>query len=93
MLGDAVESAVRSLSEVTPSRVESVVQNIALKRLQDGQFDECDITLRELRCVQTAMAKTIAAHSHGRVAHPPAPDEGPGMSAGGATVQAPAGGR
>jgi putative nucleotidyltransferase with HDIG domain len=75
MLGDAVEGAIRSLAEVSPSKVETVVHNIAMKRLQDGQFDECDITLRELSRVQAAMAKTIAAHYHGRVAYPSAPDE------------------
>lgn len=75
MLGDAVEGAVRSLSEVNPSKVETVVHNIAMKRLQDGQFDECDITLRELSRVQAAMVKTISAHYHGRVAYPNAPDQ------------------
>jgi putative nucleotidyltransferase with HDIG domain len=77
MLGDAVEGAVRSLSEVNLSKVELVVHNIAMKRLQDGQFDECDITLRELHRVEAAMTKAIAAHYHGRVAYPTAPDELP----------------
>jgi len=80
MLGDAVEGAIRSLGEVSPSKVEAVVHNIAMKRLQDGQFDECDITLRELSRVQMAMAKTIAAHYHGRVAYPSAPDESAAQS-------------
>ncbi len=86
MLSDAVEGAIRSLGEVSPSKIEAVVHNIAMKRLQDGQFDECDITLRELSRVQTAMAKTIAAHYHGRVAYPSAPDE-PATPADSATPQ------
>ncbi len=75
MISDAVEGAVRSLEEVTLSKVQTVIHNIVMKRLQDGQFDECDITLRELSLVQTAMSKTIAAHYHGRIAYPKAPDE------------------
>jgi cyclic-di-AMP phosphodiesterase PgpH len=75
MLADAVEGAVRSLAEVTPSKVETVVHNMAMKRLQDGQFDECDITLRELSRVEVAMAKALAAHYHGRIAYPTAPDD------------------
>ena len=75
MIADAVEGAVRSLEEVSLSKVETVIHNIVMKRLQDGQFDECDITLRELSLVQTAMGKTIAAHYHGRIAYPTAPDE------------------
>ena len=45
MLADIVEGAVRSLGEVTLTRIEAVIHNMAMKRLQDGQFDECDLTL------------------------------------------------
>ncbi len=70
MLADAVEGAVRSLGEVTLAKCEIVVHNIAMKRLQDGQFDECDLTLRELSGIETSMAKSLAAHYHGRIAYP-----------------------
>lgn len=75
MLADSVEGAVRSLAEVSPAKVETVVHNIAMKRLQDGQFDECDITLRELSRVESAISKALAAHYHGRIAYPSAPDD------------------
>ena len=74
MLADAVEGAARSLSEVTLAKVEVVVHNIAIKRLQDGQFDECDLTLRELSQIEASMSKSLAAHYHGRIAYPTAPD-------------------
>ena len=74
MLSDAVEGAVRSLSEVTLAKVEAVVHNIAMKRLQDGQFDECDLTLRELSQIEASLSKSLAAHYHGRIAYPTAPD-------------------
>jgi putative nucleotidyltransferase with HDIG domain len=74
MLADAVEGAVRSLSDVTLSKVDTVVHNIAMKRLEDGQFDECDLTLRELSQIESSMAKSVAAHYHGRIAYPNAPD-------------------
>lgn len=70
MLADAVEGAVRSLGEVTLAKCEAVVHNIAMRRLQDGQFDECDLTLRELSSIETSMAKSLAAHYHGRIAYP-----------------------
>lgn len=75
MLADTIESAVRSLSEVTPAKVGTVVHNMAMKRLQDGQFDECDLSLRELSQIETSMSKTLAAHYHGRIAYPKSPDE------------------
>lgn len=70
MLADAVEGAVRSLSEVTLAKVEIVVHNMAMRRLQDGQFDECDLTLRELSGIEASMSKSLAAHHHGRIAYP-----------------------
>jgi len=59
---------------VTLAKCETVVHNIAMKRLEDGQFDECDLTLRELSLIEASMSKSLAAHYHGRVAYPTAPD-------------------
>jgi putative nucleotidyltransferase with HDIG domain len=75
MLSDAVESAARSMTELTPTKIEVIVHNMAMKRLQDGQFDECDLTLRELSRIEKSISKTLAAHHHGRVAYPKSPDE------------------
>ena len=74
MLADAVEGMVRSLAEVTPTRIEAAVHNMAVKRLQDGQFDECDLTLRQLSQIEISLSKSLAAHHHGRIAYPDAPD-------------------
>lgn len=70
MLADSVESATRTLREPTPSRIESLVQQLANKRLMDGQFDECDLTLRELHKVVQSISKTVASIYHGRVQYP-----------------------
>lgn len=75
MLSDASESATRSLNEVTPAKAETLVHNIAMKRLQDGQFDECDLSLRELSLIERSISKSLAAHYHGRVAYPTSLDE------------------
>jgi putative nucleotidyltransferase with HDIG domain len=75
MLVDTSESAVRSLAEVTPTKIEAVVHNMAMKRLQDGQFDECELSLRELSQIEASISKTLAAHYHGRIAYPKPPDE------------------
>ncbi|MEJ2703558.1 MAG: HDIG domain-containing protein [Sedimentisphaerales bacterium] len=75
MLADTVEGAVRSLSEVTPAKIEAVVHNMAMKRLQDGQFDECDLSLRDLSRIEASISKTLAAHYHSRIAYPQPPDQ------------------
>jgi len=75
MLSDTIEGAVRSLTEVTPTKIEAVVHNMTMKRLQDGQFDECDLSLRELNRIETSISKSLAAHYHGRIAYPTPPDQ------------------
>jgi putative nucleotidyltransferase with HDIG domain len=70
MLADSVEGTVRALPEVTPTRIEVIVHNMAMKRLQDGQFDECDLSLRELSLIEASISKTLIAHYHGRIAYP-----------------------
>ena len=76
MLADTVEGAVRSMhGELTPTKIEAAVHNMAMKRLRDGQLDECELSLRELSQIETSISKTLAAHHHGRIAYPKEPDE------------------
>lgn len=70
MLSDAVESASRSLTEPTAKRIQSLVQEISLKRLLDGQFDECGLTMSQLHVVRKSLVKTLLAVHHGRVKYP-----------------------
>jgi putative nucleotidyltransferase with HDIG domain len=70
MMADAVESASRVLVEPTPSRIESLVEDISRKRLLDGQFDECGLTLEEVRRIGDSLVKSLTAVYHGRVKYP-----------------------
>lgn len=70
MLTDAVESATRALQDPTPSRIEDVVHQVAMKRLQDGQFDECELTMRELHQIEESLIKSLCGMYHGRIAYP-----------------------
>ena len=72
MLCDGVEGAVRAVQEPTPGRIESTVHQVLVARLNDGQFDDCDITLKELHAVEVALAKSLTRFYHGRVAYPKA---------------------
>ncbi len=77
MLCDSVEGAVRSLQDPTPGRIESVVHDIVMSRLMDGQFDDCDITLKELSRVEQCLVKSLRAIHHGRIAYPEKKTESP----------------
>jgi putative nucleotidyltransferase with HDIG domain len=70
MLADAAESASRTLSEPTPARIANLVHDLAQKRLNDGQFDECGLTLEELKTVERSLVKSLTAVYHGRVKYP-----------------------
>jgi putative nucleotidyltransferase with HDIG domain len=76
MLADAVESATRSMAEPTPGRIEALVHELANKRLMDGQFDECELTLRDLNLIVESIIKSVASIYHARIAYPtPGPEE------------------
>lgn len=70
MLADVVESASRALVDPTPARIESLVHDLAMKRLLDGQFDECGLTLSELHTMEDSLVKSLTAVYHGRVKYP-----------------------
>ena len=70
MLADAVESASRTLKEPTPKRVQSLIHEITMKRLLDGQFDECNLQLNEIRIIEESLIKSLLAAHHGRVRYP-----------------------
>jgi len=70
MLADGVEASVRSLSSRDEPAIRSMVARIILERLEDGQFDECDLTLRDLNRIQEAFVSQLLGMYHQRVAYP-----------------------
>ncbi|MEX0727267.1 MAG: HDIG domain-containing metalloprotein [Planctomycetaceae bacterium] len=70
MLADAVEGASRTLSDPAPRRIENLVHEITMKRLLDGQFDECSLTLSEIHIIEEALTKSLIGIYHGRIKYP-----------------------
>jgi putative nucleotidyltransferase with HDIG domain len=70
MLADCVESATRSMPEPTASRIETLVHELMMRRLLDGQFDESELTMRDLAKVEKTLIKTLLSIYHGRIAYP-----------------------
>lgn len=75
MLADASEAASRSLTETTPNRLRSLVKRIIDSRANEGQLDQCQLTLRELTLIRESFVKVLAAVYHGRVPYPKLPDK------------------
>jgi cyclic-di-AMP phosphodiesterase PgpH len=70
MLADGVEASVRSLTSRDEPAIRAMVARIILERLEDGQFDECDLTLRDLSRIQEAFVSQLLGMYHQRVPYP-----------------------
>src|SRR6201987_142585 len=69
-LADSVESASRSLDKPTPQKIEQLINEIVNKRIAEGQLDECDLTLREIRTISETFRYTIQNMLHTRIKYP-----------------------
>ena len=69
-LADIVESASRSLGKPTPQKIEQLVNELIEERVADGQLDECDLTLGELRVIAERFRFTLMTMLHTRIAYP-----------------------
>lgn len=70
MLADSVEAAVRSISEPTQTKIENMVDNIIKSRLNEGQLDNCDLTLKDLTKIKEAFIKSLMGIYHQRIEYP-----------------------
>ncbi|MAW76842.1 MAG: hypothetical protein CMJ95_05545 [Planctomycetes bacterium] len=70
MLADGVEASSRTLSDPTPTRVRQHVRNIVQARSQEGQLDECELTMSDLHRIEEAFIRVLTAIHHGRVKYP-----------------------
>ena len=67
MLADAAESSSRAMKDPNPNSLRKLVNELLMKRLLDGQFDECGLTLLELRRIEESLAKGLIAVFHARI--------------------------
>jgi hypothetical protein len=70
MLADSVEASVRSLPSHDEPAIRAMVSRIIRDRLMDGQFDECDLTLRDLDHIRESFIEQLLAMYHRRIAYP-----------------------
>jgi len=71
-IADAVEAAVRALGHPTVEQIEEIIAKIIKERLDDNQFNECDLTLRELDRIAIALKETVIGMFHSRIEYPDA---------------------
>jgi cyclic-di-AMP phosphodiesterase PgpH len=69
-LADTIESASRTLRKPTPARIRALVEDLVRAKIQDGQLDECPLTLKELAIVKESFAGTLRSMLHSRIDYP-----------------------
>ena len=70
MLADSVEAATRSIQNPTPNKVRAFVEELVDQRFQDGQLDECDLTLRDLKMIIDAFMPVLYGVFQHRLEYP-----------------------
>jgi cyclic-di-AMP phosphodiesterase PgpH len=67
MLADACESAVRALKNPTVAQIEERIDKIIWQRIDDGQFDQCPLTFRDISVVKETFVRVLRGIQHNRI--------------------------
>ena len=70
MLADQVEAAARTLQEPNPSQIRGLIRRLIQVNIQERQFDECDITMKDLDKILRAFERVITGMHHHRIEYP-----------------------
>ncbi|MEI7026697.1 HD family phosphohydrolase [Paenibacillus sp. y28] len=79
-IADSVEAAVRSLRSPTIEQIDGMVRKIIKDRMDDGQFNDCDLTMKELDVIAKTLNEALLGIFHSRIEYPaemPAKDKEP----------------
>jgi hypothetical protein len=70
MIADSCEAAARSLAHPDPENIRTIVTKIVDAIISDGQLDESNLTLSELRMIREAIITSLTAIYHARIDYP-----------------------
>lgn len=70
MMADTVEAASRSLEEVSEKSITELVDRLIGGKLEDGQFDSCELTFKEFQLIKRTIVKNLAVARHLRIKYP-----------------------
>ena len=70
MVADSVEAALRVLEDLTPKKIEEVINHIVRNKLNAGQLDEAPMTLRQIDQVKQEFVRIISGMYHNRIDYP-----------------------
>ena len=70
MICDSVEAASRSIKEPDENNISNLVDNIIQKQMDDGQFLNVDLTMRDFTTIKKVLKKKLMSIYHVRIAYP-----------------------
>ncbi|MBU4329068.1 MAG: HDIG domain-containing protein [Acidobacteria bacterium] len=70
MLADSIEAASRSLKAPSETNLKRLITEMFSKHMEDGQLDECDFSLKELRAIAASFLSTLYTIYHPRIEYP-----------------------
>jgi putative nucleotidyltransferase with HDIG domain len=74
MLADSCEAAVRASPDHSPEQIDAIVDEVYSERLAEGELDESNLTLNNVRALARSFKETLRAVYHPRIEYP-APTE------------------
>ena len=70
MLADSVEAALRVLEDLTPTKIEEVINHIVRTKISQGQLDDAPMTLQQLEQAKQEFVRIISGMYHNRIDYP-----------------------
>ena len=70
MLADSCEATVRANQPLSNEQIETIVEQIFTERISEGQLDECDLSMNQLRKVADSFKSSLQAVHHPRIEYP-----------------------
>jgi membrane-associated HD superfamily phosphohydrolase len=70
MMADAVEAASRSLRDISEKSIGELIEKIISFQMREGQFEEADITFREIRIIKRIFLRKMLNIYHARIEYP-----------------------
>jgi cyclic-di-AMP phosphodiesterase PgpH len=79
MLADSTEAAARAARDHSREAIEHLVDRIIRQRLEEGQFDDCNLTLRDLTRIKQSFVTLLTGIYHPRIPYPPSDPTRPAL--------------
>ena len=70
MLADSTEATVRASADRSPERIDIIVEEVVAERMADGELEQCDLTLRDIRTIAESFKQTLRGVYHPRIEYP-----------------------